>query len=145
MTRCAPQRTRKGQPRRAGVFVLSAVLLSLLLRASETAHFLLVQHSICQEHGELLHVDDADHHAHEAGAAPDLVPTLRDASAEHRGHEHDHCTWFSEHREALVADRACVAPAEPLLPARMPTWTYETSRLCTIPLLLLALKGSPPA
>jgi len=121
------------------------VLLSLLLRVSEFAHFLLVEHVVCRDHGELLHVDDAEQHASKAATDLDVVPTLREAAAEHGGHEHDHCTWFSEHREALVADRSGVESPEPLPSSSVATRACASSRLCAIPLLLLAPKGSPPA
>jgi hypothetical protein len=81
--------------------VLALALLSAQLGAA--AHFAVVRHEVCAEHGELVHPDGGVHAAAPRGAS--AFPALT-ASEARGGHGHDHCVVVGTRRQALAASRA---------------------------------------
>ncbi|MGB3050266.1 MAG: hypothetical protein WBB42_04675 [Polyangiales bacterium] len=124
-----------------GAFVLTA-LLALLLQGSSGGHMLLVEHSRCAEHGELVH---GGAHQHEAGADRQAESLLLQGAPDSGPDEaHGHCPGLSDRRDALVSIgavragiRVPAAQAElRLLRADIAPSTFR---------LRLAPKTSPPA
>jgi len=117
-------------------------LLALLLQGSSGGHMLLVEHSRCAEHGELVH---GGGHPHEAGqdrhAESAVLHGVPDAGSDEA---HDHCTVLTDRRDALdlfgCADAGIrVAEAQDGLSVHGAHIAPSTSRL------QLAPKTSPPA
>jgi len=131
--------------RAARVGVGALVSLLTLLQLGSAAHFLLVPHEFCPEHGELVHSHHS-HHSHHLGslAAPSSASAVRQPAADSSDElEHDHCL-VSLHQRAralsppvqqsdLLAVRK-VQPALPVLEVLPPA----------VPLLAVAPKNSPP-
>lgn len=134
-----------------------ALLLAGLYALSLTGSFLhqvLVQHVRCAEHGDLIHVADADRADHAAWTiVPDAAGTdTVDTGALDRGHsedhDHDHCTIvaFSQTPTCTSEPRGGITPRlfelqdEALPPAlAMRGVVVDADRY------RLAPKGSPPA
>lgn len=104
---------------------------------------LLVEHTRCAEHGELVHTGDA--HGHEPGEQATGKPAGVHRRSEDRSAEaHEHCALSTDRRDALAsADGARVSPvpsrdaSERLLLA--PLHADESGRFRVAP------KTSPPA
>lgn len=129
------------------------VLLGLVAQVSDLVHFLLVEHTICAAHGELIHGSGHDH-GEEAGA-PDPLTTFDETQREAEGStwarsgvsddDHEHCAVRSDRRETWTppAGPSCVAVV---------AWTRSSpvansasaDSATAIPLLFLAPKNSPP-
>jgi hypothetical protein len=129
-------------------------LVCLAAQFSSFAHLLLVHHSVCWEHGELIH--------DEPGASPAAVSSLPpavqlhadhqrgpsvDAATLPRGaHEHEHCGALTERRNRVASCQPAESLAAP--PAReveAVARAAEVRGFSGIPLVLLAPKNSPPA
>ena len=120
-----------------------AGLFAVFLQGSSAGHMLLVQHTRCAEHGELVH--DGDAHRHVAGEHAHVdtasVPGMPDLGS---GEAHDHCALSVDRRDALVS---IAAPAGSTLVGEAPRGVAladafvptDTSRF------QLAPKNSPPA
>jgi hypothetical protein len=143
----AQVRQKKQQRRKATSLALRAlaVLIAGLLSLSslgEIAHFLLVPHAICADHGELIEVSEVGGHAAPHADAPSSAPQVAPASGEGSGH--DHCELLASHQRQLalpaVAPGAVVPVATGVLIALA---GGETSRQ-PLPALALAPKTSPP-
>ncbi len=139
--------TKRGRRAASPWLRVLAVLVAFVLSASalsQAAHFLLVPHAICAEHGELLELGERA--AHDAlqhdPAAHDSEP---EASQTELPAEHDHCQLLARsQRELSLFQAASVA----LLPAAcsVPAPIFADSRDLTRPQQRLALapKTSPP-
>ncbi|MFW2390547.1 MAG: hypothetical protein ACN4G0_19585 [Polyangiales bacterium] len=75
-----------------------AALLALMLQGSSGGHMLLVEHSRCAEHGELVHGSGADHHGSNAPTSADSA-SVQGTSPAHED-AHDHCTVSVDRRDA---------------------------------------------
>jgi len=117
-------------------------LLALVLQGSSGGHMLLVEHSRCAAHGELVHggahQHEADQDRHGESAVLHGVPDPGSNEA------HDHCSVLTDRRDAVVligcADagiRVAEAQDEPSILRRL--IAPSTTRL------RLAPKTSPPA
>lgn len=119
-------------------------VVGLFLQGSTGGHMLLVEHTRCAEHGDLVH---GDQQAHEHAARADEVADVHAfEGASDTGPEaaHEHCSDSAERRDAaaeiknasfvaLVDSRdTCAHPASPWHPEPAPR--YRT-----------APKNSPPA
>jgi hypothetical protein len=122
-------------------------LVCVLAQLASAAHFVLVGHGVCSEHGELVHEGEGSAHsfdsARERGAKPADAHT---ALVTEVVGDHDHCTLLCERRErlALPPQNFCDAP----LPHDEATATLTgttSAGVPAVPLLLVAPKGSPPA
>jgi hypothetical protein len=104
---------------------------------------LLVEHTRCAEHGELVHAGDA--HGHELGEQTTGKPAgVHGRSEDRAGEAHEHCALSAERRDALAsADAARVSsvpPGDPSeRPLRAPLHADESGRFRVAP------KTSPPA
>lgn len=144
MVASSPARVRKRAPKLV-LRALSLVLTLLLLASSlgQVAHFVLVPHAICSEHGELLELTPA------AVSGASRQATSDDGGAGFTSPEglasHDHCeVWLRAPREQLVPPRPAL-----LLPARVTLARTELDCVAmdvaaTCAPLLVAPKTSPP-
>jgi hypothetical protein len=82
-------------------------LLGLFLQGSSGGHMLLVEHTRCAEHGELVHGSEA--HAHRSHA-----PSAAEGSATVEAHEagaddsHEHCLLCADRRATAAASAGSV-------------------------------------
>lgn len=137
----APQRYLSEFRMIRGACVLTA-LLGLVLQGSSGGHMLLVEHSRCAEHGELVH---GDSHQHEAAADRQAESLLLQGAPDSGPDEaHGHCSGLGNRRDALVSIGAVrVGIQAPAAQAELRLLRADiaprTSRL------RLAPKTSPPA
>jgi hypothetical protein len=132
---------------RPRLLALPLVALCAVVYLGSAAHFALVQHATCLEHGEVLHLDEGGSAAQQSQRSEASFTDERIASASQRariGHGAEaHCSHASLRRESLI-------PAAWYLSAPDPQ--AESSRSPTQDLLLpepvarlrLAPKSSPP-
>jgi hypothetical protein len=120
-----------------------AALLALFVQGSNGGHMLLVQHTRCAAHGELVHAGPAHEHA---ATEPPLA-----VSAEVRGtpdvgstDAHEHCSVSSNRRDALVA-MVDTEPSEPLCEASQDAALCGAIAVSRTPRFRIAPKNSPPA
>lgn len=120
-----------------------AGLFALLLQGSNGGHMLLVEHTRCAEHGELVHGGDAHDHADASHTERDLV-ALEDVSEDASEAAHEHCSLTAERRDTLLSvGHAEVSPCSAELaelgagPSTFASVKAERFRL--------APKNSPPA
>lgn len=120
----------------AGLFVL-------VLQGSMGGHMLLVKHSRCPEHGELVHNSDA--HPRTAQELPSP------ASREMRGcpngdtaEAHDHCSVSASHRDGRVAIIEREARAHPCVESQGIA-VRDAVVVARTPRFRVAPKNSPPA
>ncbi|NNE17998.1 MAG: hypothetical protein HKN10_05930 [Myxococcales bacterium] len=124
-----------------GACVLTT-LLALVLQGSSGGHMLLVEHTRCAEHGELVH---GVAHQHEAGpnrqAESAMLHRSPDAGAEDA---HDHCSALTDRRDSLVsiADASAGIRA---LETQGELSFHDTKIPSSTSQLQLAPKTSPPA
>ena len=104
---------------------------------------LLVEHTRCAEHGELVHGDQAHPHHAEADAGTDRT-ALRSASKDGAEDTHEHCAFAVDRRDALIE----IVDAQPFgslvealgsMPSASPFVALDAERF------RLAPKNSPPA
>ena len=76
-------------------------VIGLFLQGSQGGHMLLVEHTRCAVHGELVHGGEG-HHSLEASHARAEFPTLERAPGHHDGCSHEHCSHASERRDAVA-------------------------------------------
>lgn len=118
------------------------VALTVVAQVAQAAHFVLVAHSVCAEHGELVHhAHDDDTHAvtqHEDEDAPNALYAAHVEDAD----QHDHCSTVSEQRQRIVPDRIeSPQVAESALPTPVVT---EHVAVVVLDCLDVAPKSSPP-
>jgi hypothetical protein len=148
MVMAEPARQAKGRYATSLLQRLLAALVALLLSASalgQAAHFLLVPHTICAEHGELLEVDErASHVDREREQTASDAPEPR-ASQPEISAEHDHCQVLARGQREQAPVRASLsvllpAPLAPEAPASFARPAPSAQELT----LSLAPKTSPP-
>lgn len=118
-------------------------LAALILQGSSGAHMLLVEHTRCAKHGELVHGGDAHDHAggERAHSKTATLNGLPDAGSDEA---HDHCSVSVDRRDAavsLVDAEACIRVAA-LLDDSRPTSAVVVP---STPRFRIAPKTSPPA
>jgi len=137
----APQRDLSEFRMIRGACALTA-LLAVVLQGSSGGHMLLVEHSRCAEHGELVHGDAHQHEADPGRQAESAVlDGLPDAGSDEA---HEHCSVLSDRRDAHVPIATAgagmrVPEAQDELSVPGADIAPSTSRL------QLAPKTSPPA
>ncbi|KPK16107.1 MAG: hypothetical protein AMJ62_06875 [Myxococcales bacterium SG8_38] len=79
-----------------------AALLALFLQGSSAGHMLLVQHSRCAEHGELIHGGEGQGHdpVGRIAAGSAAIGGLADPGSDEA---HEHCALWSDRRQAVAA------------------------------------------
>lgn len=137
----------RGRSATRAVLRALASLVALLVTLSslgQVAHFLLVPHAICAEHGELLELSERASHVAASHAEPASTKHARAAAPEQLS-EHDHCEILArgQREQALPAP-----PAPRLLPPASVTaelvWVAESTVFHGLSALSLAPKTSPP-
>jgi hypothetical protein len=111
---------------------------------SAVAHFALVRHAVCDEHGELVDVDAATsvHPASEASPASELSSQK---SSSHSGRDHEHCGVLAHLRPHLSAPVFAGIPARVAAVPKVAIAICPSSPPRAIPVYWLAPKNSPPA
>ena len=118
-------------------------MLVLFLQGSSGGHMLLVEHTRCSEHGELVHNDETHSHVVAEHGHGDSV-AIRGAPDASTDEAHDHCLVSADRRDALVS----------IVDARAATPTYDALSSITLARTFVvtdtarfqvAPKNSPPA
>jgi hypothetical protein len=125
-----------------------AAFVAVLLTASslgQIAHFLLVPHAVCAEHGELVELSNGSDHAgpHHAEAAPvfdDSTVMSPEGAA-----SHDHCELLASGQEQLALPVAGVVALVPAAAASSLALIEPSVASPSLSTLLVAPKTSPPA
>ena len=146
MIRDVRKPTKRARPARLRALVLLVASLNLLGLVSNFAHFLLVRHTVCPEHGELIHAGEPGHEVARSAPEREGKQPGVGAAATAASHGHDHCALLSDRRERLALrphSPSVVPPHETELLAA--TWTRKSLHAYSVPLLFLAPKNSPPA
>ena len=114
------------------------------------AHLLLVHHSVCWEHGELIH--DEPSLVPDGSPRPGLTaraqrgPILEASALVKGAHEHEHCAALNERRNRVATcPPAASLPAPPARDHEALGVAPDLQVFAGIPLVLLAPKNSPPA
>jgi hypothetical protein len=120
-----------------------AGLLALFLQGSSGGHMLLVEHTRCTEHGELVHSGDA--HQHVAGkhayADATSVHGTPDAGT---GETLDHCAVSVDRRDAIGSIGAAL-PSARVCEGRHSVALADTFVATDTSRFRIAPKNSPPA
>jgi hypothetical protein len=129
--------------------VLTVIAISCLAaQLASAAHFVIIEHHACAEHGELVHEGEGEASHRSARSMVELGakgPRVQADLADDVLHGHEHCIGFSDRREHLAVPPQSVANAQ-----RPNGGAVATSSAATlddpqaIPLLRLAPKASPP-
>ncbi len=142
------RRRKLGRKATSAVVRVVAACLALLLAASslgQIAHFLLVPHAICAEHGALVelsvgsdhtgpHLAEVETAAHEAGAS---VWSRELAS-------HDHCEMLASAQRQLALPAASVVALVPVATSSSLTLVEISAAQASLARLSVAPKTSPP-
>ena len=120
-----------------------AGILGLFLQGSNGGHMLLVEHSRCAEHGELVHSEGAHPRvaaAHTHGDSAAVHGTPDDGSDE----AHEHCALSVDRRDAPLSIVAWMVSTRST-PAAPDLAVGDAVAVARTVLLGLAPKTSPPA
>ena len=122
--------------------LIVGVLGCVALQLSGVAHQVMVRHSRCVEHGEIIHSDGLAQ-GHGGSAAPRDARSRVERAQETGPQSHDHCAAVFEQRKALGMASACVISARELTvpPDWAPRATPDTGR----EIYDFAPKTSPPS
>jgi len=97
--------SRSGLPILGSPIIRGACLLigslAVLLQGSSGGHMLLVEHTQCAEHGELVHNGGAHHREARKDAEADS-PGFYGTSDDRPEEAHEHCALSADHRHALI-------------------------------------------
>ena len=126
-----------------------AAFVAVLLTASslgQIAHFWLVPHAVCTEHGELLELSaDADHagqpHAEMASAADEEAAAV---SADDAG-SHDHCEILARGQRQLALPAPSLVALVPAAASSSLALVEASATSRPLATLSVAPKTSPPA
>ncbi len=136
----AAERSLRPVVSRACIGALASALA--LLQLLGLAHFLLVPHEVCADHGELVngHADvSAVHHAVTRGAVLDHAE-----AGDRYAAGHDHCSVFVHQRSRALVGPTTAAPT-PVAPAPSLLAPVEHEVPAPVAVLFFAPKSSPPA
>jgi hypothetical protein len=126
----------------AACFVLALALVLVAGQVADSSHYLLVKHSTCPEHGEIVHGAEAAHGA-VAGVEGQTPATPADSDS-NDVEGHGHCASSTLRREQAklgepdLAAQVAIAPAGTALAEARAPLPPRTA------LFLLAPKNSPP-
>ena len=120
-----------------------AGLLAVFLQGSSGGHMLLVEHTRCAEHGELVHAGEAHHHDASAHVET-TAPAFESVSDEASDAAHEHCALTADRRDAPAAIvEARVLPC--LIVGSESARPAEPFAVPTAKRFRVAPKNSPPA
>ncbi|MGZ3460617.1 MAG: hypothetical protein ACXU86_19185 [Archangium sp.] len=132
-------------PQRSRLLALPLVMLCVLAYLGSAAHFLLVQHSTCLEHGDMLHGAGAEQGDAPAQVRPSFVDkrvTRTDAKVS--GHDEDaHCAYVFLRRVVPPSAGVMLSPEAPVPPVRV-LGAEHVAVEPPVAWLYLAPKSSPP-
>jgi hypothetical protein len=138
------------RPGRDSQRLLLATLSALTVAAwgFSVAHQVFVRHTVCLEHGELVHVDDdaarAARERHHLEAGAERPDEARLGLAESEPGAHEHCALLAVQRTPWCAPgRLDARLADSVRPPALAPREAEAPRAAVIPLLRLAPKASP--
>jgi hypothetical protein len=145
----ARRRWQRGREATSSLVRLLAAFVAVLLAASslgQSAHFLLVPHAICAEHGELLELTERDSHAADEADHATAGPDETRASAPGALVDHEHCqVLLRGQREQSLPEASAVAVL-PAASAEKAVVLAAPGRIAPEPSVLsLAPKTSPPS
>jgi hypothetical protein len=142
----APQ--RRSRQATSGLWRVLATLVALLLTASslgQVAHFLLVPHAICAQHGELLELQEQRAHLQAAQHPDESDKKLAHASTQEAASAHDHCQVLARGQREQSLPPAPPSTLHPLLFAEFITISAaQVGAAKALTLLSQAPKTSPP-
>ncbi len=146
MSRARTQRARPGRRAIPALLRLVAAWLALLLAAApleQIAHFTLVPHAVCAEHGDIIELAHDDGHAERAAAPFEKEAPSPNQADSRPTSSHDHCELLaSAQRPATLPNGNGGAVLAPAIPLRTST---ERSPPAALPrILAMAPKTSPP-
>ena len=104
-------------------------------------HHALFTHAVCAEHGELVHV--TAHEDHGSGAPTDGTSIGPLNAGDDDAHDHCQLPPGTHESAAKPSDPALLGPATAA--AEVPALAQGDELVCSIPLLALAPKQSPPS
>lgn len=102
---------------------------------------LLVEHTKCAEHGELVH----DEHAHRADASSCIDSSWQSHSTPQTEASHDHCSLATDRRHAALPIVSAWVTSVLELDATNRFDAVDVASWSTFPRFRLAPKNSPPA
>ena len=132
----------------AALRVMAACLALLLVASSlgQVAHFLLVPHAICAEHGELVELSPgADHGGQHL---LQVEPAAHDAGPSVSPEElasHDHCEILASAQRQLALPAASVVALVPVVASSSLALVEPSAAQVSLSPLAVAPKTSPPA
>jgi hypothetical protein len=121
--------------------VVTASLLSLS-SLSQIAHFVLVPHAICADHGELIEVSEGARHAAHGADAASVETRATPASDESSGH--DHCELLASQQRQLALPAISPTAVVPVGAGTLIALDGGKTGRQALPALVLAPKTSPP-
>jgi hypothetical protein len=133
-------------PRRPRLLALPFVVLCAVAYLSSAAHHTLVQHATCLEHGEVIHVGEADGHSQQQVVQASFTDEriTRAAQAAPAAHEAEaHCAHTFLRREGLPPPAESLLTVERLASSDVAP-ILEQRQLEPVARLRLAPKSSPP-
>jgi hypothetical protein len=139
-----PQRGRKATS--AALRWLAACVALLLVASSlgQIAHFLVVSHAICEEHGELVELGADAAHAPADHAPGEGEQTKGSSGAPEGADRHDHCEVLANAERQLALPAAALVAVVPAASSTSLELVPASSECPSRPLLALAPKTSPP-
>lgn len=142
------ERHLPGKLHRPRLLALPFVVLCALAYVGNVAHFALVQHATCLEHGEVIHVGEGEAHApphavEEASAQSGVRVTQASAEATASHDSEAHCAHTVLRREGLAPPAELLLPVEALAIAG-PAPLVDQLHPEPVARLRLAPKSSPP-
>ncbi len=118
---------------------------ALIGQLASLSHLVLVRHTVCLEHGELIHPDEASARGvATTHLSESLASALRPAPEATGSHGHEHCAIAAHRRERVVVLAASALALE--LPAEGPRLSPGTTDAQLTPRAVyrFAPKSSPP-
>jgi hypothetical protein len=129
---------------RSRLLALPLVALCAVVYLGSAAHFALVQHSTCLEHGEVLHLEDGGGSSQSEASFTDERIARRMNQRGRIGHGSEaHCSHASLRRETLLSAAWYLASLDPQSESRRSP-TQDLLLPEPVARLRLAPKASPP-
>ena len=117
--------------------------LACVLQIAGLAHFFLVAHEVCPEHGELVHARWREAGSHASVLVVTGHDALTSSQAKASVDDHEHCSVFL-HRRSRALEGPRLGPAEPQVCAALPSAPAAVDVPAAVPVLFFAPKSSPP-
>ena len=125
-------------------FCARLTIVALLVVGSRSGHLLLVAHTRCAEHGELVHGGQVHHRALPepwTGSSPSAEPDHRPVESG----EHEHCALSGDRREVATEIGGAAVATAPLRAKRAEERVGRERAVETCARFRVAPKNSPPA